>query len=51
MVRHTGEYFIDIEGIAIASVTSLQSPGAQFPELDAPEANRFQSDDDASLSQ
>jgi hypothetical protein len=27
MLRHTGEYFIDIEGVAITPVFALQSPG------------------------
>ena len=51
MARHTGEYFIDVEGIAVASVLSLQAKGVDYAELDAPKADRFATDDDASLSQ
>ncbi|MFT4520445.1 MAG: hypothetical protein ACI9JM_002848 [Halioglobus sp.] len=41
MVRHTGEDFINVEGVAEASVLSFQPPGIQRTELDAPKANRF----------
>ena len=51
MVRHTGEYFIDVEGVAVASVLSLQSAGINSTELDAPEANRVSRYRDASLCQ
>ena len=51
MVRHTGEYFIDVEGITVASVLSLQSAGINGSELDAPEPDRFASDSDATLGQ
>ena len=30
------EHFIDAEGVAVSSVVSLQSPGIQSTELDAP---------------
>ncbi len=43
--------FIDVEGIAIASVFSLKSPCVQSTELDAPESDRFTTDSDASFSQ
>jgi hypothetical protein len=33
------EYFIDEEGIAVASVLSLQSPGIETAKLDAPQAD------------
>ena len=50
MVRHTGEDFIDIEGVAVASVFSLQSAGINSSKLDAPEPDRFAADIDASFS-
>jgi len=50
MVRHTGEDFINVEGIAVTSVLALQSTGINGAELDAPEADRLASDRDASLS-
>ena len=33
------EDFIDVEGITVASVLSLQSPGVQGTEFDAPETD------------
>jgi hypothetical protein len=51
MVRHTGEDFIDVESIAVASVISLQSTGVRRPKLDAPEPNRFATGGYASFSQ
>ena len=51
MVRHTGEYFIDVEGVAVASVFSLQAAGINGTELDAPEANCFSGYSDASLGE
>ena len=44
------EDFINIEGVAISSVLSLQSPGVQGPELDTPEANGFAGYSDAAFS-
>jgi hypothetical protein len=49
MVRHTGEDFIDVEGIAIAPVLSLQPAGINGSELNAPQADRFSGYSDASL--
>nr|WP_279244836.1 hypothetical protein [Candidatus Litorirhabdus singularis] len=49
MVRHTGEDFVDVEGIAIASVLLFQSPGVHCTELDAPEADCFAAYCDATL--
>ena len=43
--------FINIEGIAITSVLSLQSAGINGTKSDAPETDRFSTDCDASLSQ
>ena len=51
MVRHTGEDFVDIEGITVAPMLWFQSSGADGAEFDAPEADRFPGDDDATLSQ
>ena len=44
------EDFIDAEGIAVAMILSLQSPGEPGTELDTPEPNGFVGDCDASLS-
>jgi hypothetical protein len=49
MVRHTGEDFIDIECVAIASVLPLQSLGIFGAEFDTPQTNRFAADGDASV--
>ena len=35
------EYFIDVEGVAIASVFSLQAAGIYGAELDTPEPDGF----------
>jgi len=43
------ENFIDVEGVAIASVFSFQSTGLYDTVLDTPEANRFSADSDASF--
>ena len=43
--------FIDVEGIAIATMLLLQSPGVNSTELDTPESNRFAADRDASFCQ
>ena len=51
MVRHTGEDFIDVEGVAITSVSTFQSTGINGTELDAPEADWFSADSDASFGQ
>ena len=45
------DYFIDIEYIAVAAVLSLQSSGIESAELDAPQTDRFPSDDDPVLRQ
>jgi hypothetical protein len=44
------EYFIDVECVAEASMFSLESSGVQGFKFDAPQPDRFPSDDDASLS-
>ena len=51
MVRHTGEDFINVEGVAITSVLPLQTGGINSSELGAPETDRFSGYSDASLSQ
>ena len=45
------EYFVDVEGVTVASVLSLQSPGVSGSELDTPEPDRFSANGDASLGQ
>ncbi len=45
------EDLINVEGVAVAPVLSLQSSGVQRTEFDAPEANRFAGDSYATLSQ
>ena len=45
------EDFVNVEGVAVASVLAFQSTGIDCSKLDAPEADRFPSDDDASFSQ
>ena len=49
MVRHTGEDFINVEGVAISATLPLQSPSVQRAKFDAPEPYRFAADSDASL--
>ena len=51
MVRHTGEYFIDVEGIAVTPVLALQVFGHKRTELDTPETDCFTADGDASFSE
>ena len=38
--------FIDVEGVAVASVLSLESPGIFGSELDAPKAAGFVADNE-----
>ena len=47
--RHTGEDFITVEGIAKASMLSLQSAVINGSELDTPQTDRFPADRDASF--
>ena len=49
MVRPTGENFINVEDVAIASVFSFQSTGVYDTKLDTPETNRFSADSDSSF--
>ena len=50
MVRHTGEDLIDEEGVAVASVLSLQSSSVYSHEFYTPQANRLAADGDAPFS-
>ena len=43
--------FINVKGVAVASVLLLQSARITSPELDAPEAERFSGYSDASFSE
>lgn len=45
------DYFIDEEGIAVATMSSPQASGVQSAELYTPEADCLATDDDASLSE
>ena len=51
MVRHTGENLVDVVGVAVASVLSLQSPGVYSSEFDAPETDCFPGDDNPAFRQ
>jgi hypothetical protein len=46
---HCDGDFINVEGIAIATVLSLQPPREDSSEFDAPEADSFATDCDASF--
>jgi hypothetical protein len=50
MVRHTGEDFVDEEGVAVASMFAFQSAGVNGAEFDAPKADGLSADGDASFS-
>jgi hypothetical protein len=45
------EDFIDIQGIAVALVLALQSPGVRVTKLDTPETDGFITYDNTSFSQ
>ena len=45
------EYFVDIEGVTVASVLSLQSSGIFGPEFNTPETDRFVTDGNAAFSE
>jgi len=49
MIRHTGEYFIDVEGVAIAPVLSFQAAGVNATELDTPKSDGLATDGDAAF--
>ena len=51
MVRHSGKDFINVEGISVATVLPLQSPGVQGTEFDTPEADRLTGYNNASLGE
>ena len=44
MVRHTGEDFINVEGITIAGMPPLQLPSVQRAKFDTPKAYSFTAD-------
>jgi hypothetical protein len=41
MVRHTGEYFVDVKGVAVSLVAAFQVPCVNSSELDAPQTDCF----------
>jgi hypothetical protein len=45
------EDFVNVKGVAVASVLSFQAACINRPEFDTPQANCFASDRDATLSQ
>ena len=45
------ENLIDVEGVAVSSVSSFQTPGIFASELNAPETDGFSADDDSSFGQ
>lgn len=51
MVRHTGEHFIDIEGVAVTSMLSLQPARINGYKFDAPEPDRLSINGDSALGQ
>jgi len=51
MVRHTGEHFIDVEGIAVAPVLSLQSAVINGSKLDTAKTDRFSGYGDTALGE
>jgi hypothetical protein len=51
MVRHTGEAFINVESVTVASVFSLKPSGVKRSGFDTPQADRFPGKDDVSFGQ
>ena len=51
MVRHTGEHFIDVEGVAIASVLSFQTSGVFRAKFDTSQSDGLMADVDTSFSE
>jgi len=51
MVRHTGEDFIYVRGIAVATVLAFHTTGIDCFELDAPETDGFSAHGDTPLSE
>ena len=45
------EDFVNVEGITVASMASLQSSSVNGAEFDAPQADRFSGDSDPTLCQ
>ena len=44
------KYFVDVEGIAVATMLTLQAAGINNSEFDTTKPDRFSADSDASLS-
>ena len=51
MVRHNGDNFVNIKGITVASMLSLQSEGINGSALDAPKPDDLPTDSYTSLGQ
>ena len=51
MVRHTGKDFINVQGVAVATMPAFQSSSVNCSELDAPKPDRFSANSNASLGQ
>jgi hypothetical protein len=51
MVRHTGEDFINVEGVTVAAMFPLQSPSVYGSEFDAPQPDGLSRYHDTALSQ
>lgn len=45
------EDFVNVEGVTVAPMLSLQAAGIDGTKLDAPETDRFSSDDNTSLGE
>ena len=45
------EDFVDVKGVAVASVLSLQPTSVDGAKLDTPKLNRFAADNDAPFSE
>jgi len=43
--------FVNVKSVAVSTTLPLKSPSTQSAELDAPQADRFPSDDDAAFGQ
>ena len=45
------EDFVDVEGVAVASVLSFQTPGVYSSKFDTPKSDSFSTDGDASFGE
>ena len=50
-VVYLDEDFVNVKGIAVASMLSFQAPSIDCSEFDAPQTDGFTADGDASLSE